>query len=225
MILLGARLNQRSGRGTIVIIKKTLKNVRHFYTVREARQITTDLCLETLARYYNDRGYLTRKSVFSQDRRPRKEVNAHPVIVMAANEQDRDIITGLREKDIPVEALFISHQTTPPVNEKNPVRPGLGRDLTVTGNQLLETAQAVLTQQRLVVELPSAAGMSTVPPDDLLSAETVKQSLATIKAGRSFPGQNQAELLPALAAPVWYRENFKYRPVYRTSATSTRQYK
>lgn len=225
MIFLGARLNHRSGRGTVVIIKKTLKNVRHFYTVQEARQITTDHGLETLAQCYNDRGYLTRKSVFSQDGRPRKEVNAHPVIVMAATEQDRDIITGLREKDIPVEALFISHQTTPPDSGKNLVRPGLGRDLSVTENQLLETAQAVLTQQRLVVDLPSAADVSTVPPAELLSAETIKQSLATINPGQSVPGQNQTELLPALAAPVWYRENFKYRPVYRTSATSIRQYK
>ena len=212
MILVGAHIDRPDGKATIAIINKTLKNVRHYYTVQQAFQVPAPDGADILAQLYADPQHQTRKSVFSQDRRPRKEISAHPVIVMAATERGADLPAGLRSANIPVEALFIT-ETGTGITEKDPVRPGLGRDHCVPEGALLASARMVWHQQRLAVNLADARGAEGLP------AEMVRQALEAI------PEEKPSALVLALAAPVWYRENNRYREVYQTSSTSVRKYK
>ncbi|MFP4444804.1 MAG: hypothetical protein ACLFPD_00985 [Desulfosudaceae bacterium] len=212
MILLGAHIDRPDGQAAIAIINKTLKNVRHYYTVQQVFQVPAPTGPDTLARLYADPQYQTRKSVFSQDRRPRKEVSAHPVIVMAVTDREAGSPAGLRSANIPVEALFITRTGTGST-EKEPVRPGLGRDRLVPLQSLLEAVRAACHQQRLTVDLADAHGKDRLP------AEMVCQALETM------PDEEPSSLVLALAAPVWYRENTRYREVYQTSSTSVRKYK
>jgi hypothetical protein len=204
MILIGTHVDHPAATAYFVILEKTLKNVRHYYDVKDARQSAAPDCRDMMAAFYNDNAYTIRKRIYSQDRRPRKDVSARPTLVMAAGRrEDLPLIQALRCMDVPVEAVFIKADDCPP----DPARAGIGKNHAATEKMIYETLTLVQAQARLAP--------LTGAENPLL--ENLSRMMAT-------PGQN-GPLLLAAAAPVWFRENVKYSSAYRTSATSIRKYR
>ena len=203
MILIGTCVDHLSATAYFVIMEKSLKNVRHYYVVRDIRQSVAADCRDMIIALYSDKAYTIRKRIYSQDRRPKKDVSARPTLVMAAVRADLPLIDGLRDLDVPVEVLFLEAAGCPP----GPERAGIGKNHAVTEQMVYETLALVQAQARL-------APLTGVAPPLL---EDLSRMIAA-------PGQN-GPLLLAAAAPVWFRENVKYSSAYRTSATSIRKYR
>ena len=203
MILIGTQVDHSRATAYFVILEKTLKSVRHYYDIRDARQSAAPDCRDMITALYSDKAHTIRKRIYSQDRRPKKDVSARPTLVMAAGRADLPLIDALRGMDVPVEALFLEAAECPP----GPERAGIGKNYAVTEKMIYETFARVQRQARLAPL--TGAG------NPLL--EDLNRMMAA-------PGQN-GPLLLAAAAPVWFRENVKYSSAYRTSATSIRKYR
>ncbi len=215
MYLLGAHIHQQNSQAALVIIKKRLKEVKHHYTIETARKIDKGGCRQVIIDFYHNRRYFTRKRVFSQDRRPKKDVSARPAIVIVAGPGERLLIDDLRQKDIPVEAIILEANNKAAGCDAA-VRPGLGRNFAVSETELMQTLVSLNQKLRLVVE-------RNTENDDLLSR--LEQTLAGMEKQQKIPADDREALILAAAGPVWFRENVRFRQVYRTSATSVRQYK
>ncbi|MEW6077381.1 MAG: hypothetical protein AB1724_06205 [Thermodesulfobacteriota bacterium] len=212
MFLLGVKVDHDSAAAFLVILEKQLKNVRNFFVLRDARHLPAAACQEEMAAFYHDDIYTIRKRVFSQDRRPKKDVSARPALVMAAGEKDLPVINTLRDKGIPVEAIFTEECCPGPP----PERAGIGKNHAVSEQAMVESLNQVLAQKRLDVKLetPSPFTPQLSELDRLLNASPQDRS-----------GITAPPLLMAAAAPIWFKENVRYAAVYRTSATSVRKYK
>ncbi len=204
MILIGTHVNQASTTAFFVILEKKLKNVRHYYTVIAAHQGPAKTFPEQIITYYNDKTYTIRKRIYSQDRRPKKDVSARPTVVMAAGQKDLPLIDTLRTEDVPIEAVFLEQNPG-----REPERAGIGKNYAATEQMIYETLRGVHGQGRL------APFTDPAPGNPLF--EQLEQMLVT-------PDQ-KAPLLLAAAVPIWFRENVKHRSAYRTSSTSIRNYR
>ncbi len=208
MFFLGVHVDRASAVAFSVIIEKRLKNVRHFYTVTAARQSPAAACEDEIAAFYHDPAFSVRKRIYSQDRRPKKDVSARPTIVVAAGPEDRSMIDALRRTDVPVEAVWLTADR-PAAPEPEPLRAGVGKDHSASQDMIYNTLGRVLELQRLATSMEGAAADSMLKGLDRLL--------------QSLP--ERSPLLLAAAAPVWFRENIKYSSAYRTSATCVRKLK
>lgn len=219
MFFLGVRVDHASATAFFVIMEKCLKNVRHYYTVKEACQTHAAACRDEMAAFYNDTAYTIRKRIYSQDRRPKKDVSARPTLVIAAGQDDLPLISSLRQADIPVEAVFLTggSKACPLLT---PGRAGTGKDHPASGQLIYETLSRVLEQQRLM--FPDEASIR----QNQLLAELARM-LETLR--RESPGRPPdaplSPLLAAAAVPIWFRENIRYTSAYQASATSVRKFK
>ena len=219
MFLLGVRIDHASAVGCFVILEKTLKNVRHFYTVQSACRVPAEAGADYITAFYKDSAYTIRKRIYSQDRRPKKDVSASPTIVVAAGQKDLPLVNRLRQADIPVEAILLAEDFEDHPDPA-PGRAGVGKDYPASETPIGRTLAAVLAQQRIC--WPTAA-----PGRD---EQTVGELAALIEAlprqsSSAEPDERMPALLLAAAAPVWFRENIRYTSAYRTSSTSIRRFK
>ena len=213
MFLLGVRMDHGSTTACLVVLEKTLKNVRHHYDIQIARAVPAAVLGDEIRSFYEDSAYTIRKRIYSQDRRPQKDVSAHPTIVMAADREEMPLIESLRREDVPVEAVLLSPDSSEPLPP--PARAGIGRNHTASEHILLETMRQVLGQQRL------AGPVEEGPPTDDLLTELMHM-VAVLR--KETPETRPAPLLTAAAAPIWFREKVPYTSAYRTSATSIRRF-
>jgi hypothetical protein len=170
--------------------------------------------------FYHDDAYTIRKRVFSQDRRPKKDVSARPAMVMAAGEKDLPVLNNLRNKGIPVEAVFTQDGSEESCPGPAPEKAGIGKNHAVSEQVIAASLNQVLEQKRLNVEPepPALSNQRMIEINRLL--EDLRQNGSGL-AAQDAP----APLLMAVAVPIWFKENVRYAEVYRTSATSIRKYK
>jgi hypothetical protein len=220
MFLLGVKTDHDTATAFFVILEKQLKNVRNFYTVLEARQLPAAACQDEMTAFYHDTAYTIRKRVFSQDRRPKKDVSARPAVVLAAGRMDLPLIDALRKEDIPVEAVFAAGGSTDDRPGHTPNKAGIGRNHPASEQMMCATLIQVLEQNRLDLQADEPARPHQLMSEFKRLLEAFRRSPSVIHADVS-----PAPLVMALAAPIWFKENIRYATVYRTSATSIRKYK
>jgi hypothetical protein len=216
MFLLGVHVDHDAAAAFFVILEKQLKNVKNFYIVRDVRQLSAAACQDEIAAFYNDAAYTIRKRVFSQDRRPKKDVSARPAVVLSAGQKDLPLIDALRGKDIPVEAVFAGAGSEENCPALTPERAGIGKNHPASEQMICSALFQVLEQKRL--DMPEAA---SARPNRLFSE--LDRMLEALR--RDHTNVRPTPLLMAAAVPIWFKENVRYAGVYRTSATSIRKYK
>lgn len=220
MFLLGVKVDHDSATAFFVILEKQLKNVKNFYIVRDARQSPAAACQDEIAAFYNDDAYTIRKRVFSQDRRPKKDVSARPSVVLAAGQKDLPLIDALRGMDIPVEAVFAIAGSEGNCPALTPERAGIGKNHPASTLMIYAALFQVLDQKRLALRAEAPASSNQLLPELDRLADAFRRAPSAVPTdGRPTP------LLMAAAVPIWFKENVRYASVYRTSATSIRKYK
>ncbi len=216
MFLCGVQVDHASASAFLVIMGKSLKNVRHYYAVKEIRRTPASGCRDEVLAFYSNSVYTIRKRIFSQDRRPKKDVSARPTIVIAARREEMSLIESLREKDVPVEAVWLT-DSPGGLPDLAPVKAGTGGNHRASEQMIYETLSCVSQQQRLA--LPA-----NPPPRNELF-ERLGPMLCAPRGLKAFqPDDRLPPLLLAAAVPIWFKENIKYSIAYRTSATSVRSY-
>jgi hypothetical protein len=221
MFLLGARVDHDSATAFFVILEKHLKNVKNFYIVRNAYQAPASACQDEIMAFYHDGVYTIRKRVFSQDRRPKKDVSARPAVVLAAGQKDLPLIDALRGKDIPVEAIYVNDDSGKNGPGLTPDRAGIGKNHPASEQMIYTALARVLAQKRLDItaaEAPAASNQLLHEVGRL--ADEVRRGPSGLPTDARL-----TPLLTAAAAAIWFKENVRYASVYRTSATSIRKYK
>ncbi|MDY6823482.1 MAG: hypothetical protein SWH68_06750 [Thermodesulfobacteriota bacterium] len=213
MFFIGIYTAPDNAQTGLVIIDKFLKNIKHHYRLVTAWEPPLAGIEKTIADHYNNPSYMTRKRVFSQDKRPAKDVNAHPTLIMASLDTDKGSCRKLRDEHIPVEYVRVTQN--PAVTIEEPGKAGVGRDFSVPETAFGDTLQQVLQQKRLC---GLAENLESIPTalQDFLSQAVNSPAIA-------FPAEWPATA-SALAAILWFRENNRYTRTYRTSSTRTRRF-
>lgn len=98
----------------IVIIEKSLKNLQKHYLVKSVRIFPSDTdsagIENEIAALYHDRNLTVNRRVFSQDRRPAKQVKIPPLIVTAFTGTDTSRTDRLRKRKIPRKGFLCAKQ-------------------------------------------------------------------------------------------------------------------
>ncbi|MDY6903667.1 MAG: hypothetical protein SWH61_03180 [Thermodesulfobacteriota bacterium] len=216
MFFIGAYTDNNAKSAGLVIVRKHLKNVKHHYHAVTAWETALSGLETTLATLYNDPSLIIKKRVFSQDRRPTKDVSAHPTIIMSSRPIDTAICANLRHKHIPVE--FISLTSTGDVTVETPGKAGVGRDFTVPDTAIAVTLARVISQERYVADCELALERSEI-------INGVSGCLSGLAVDKSdLPVSSWPPALTALAAILWFRENNRYTRTYRTSSIRKRRF-
>ena len=215
MFFIGTHIDSSTQTAVFAVIRKTLKNIRNHYQVIDVQQAPADQAERILADMYRRPDLVVKKRVFSQDRRPKKEVSAHPKIVMCGGDGACSVATDLRSKGLPVERVLLCRGDAVSCDE--PARAGAGADYHVPEGHLWNTLLTVAQENRVAVE---EAGAVSNPQ---------MQAVAPVLAGGEkicATGPNGESRCPLLAivGPVWFRETIRYTQAYRTSATSKRRF-
>lgn len=213
MYFIGAYTQNDSPGAGLVIVQKSLKNVKHHFRLAAAWTTAVEGLGNTMTGLYNDPAYIIKKRVFSQDRRPTKDVSAHPVLVMASRSNDTAVCKNLRNQHIPVESILITQSGE--VHAEGPKRAGVGRDFRVPAAALADTLHRVLQQGRLT----GLADNKETLPTDLQAILSHAAAFSGASSPKDWPPP-----LTAMAAIVWFRENNRYTRTYRTSSTRLRRF-
>lgn len=215
MFFLGTHIDPSRETAMCAVIRKELKNIRNHYLLADLQQIPLNSLPQTLGDMYRRPALIVKKRVFSQDRRPKKEVSAHPRIVLCGSDGINDIAAALRSKGLPVESVLLTRADEVIVDE--PSRAGAGTDYHVPEDRLWKILADVVEQGRVGVEKKEAHSnplMQAVNP-----ALAKRENLCNIGADND----SRCPLL-AVAAPLWFRETIRYAQAYRASATSKRRF-
>ncbi len=204
------------GRNAVcAIIRKRLKNARNHYCIKKLFEIQPSVIVETVETLYDNPEYTVRKRVFSQDRRPKKDVNARPKIVLCHRQGDGDIAERLRTKGIPVENMLVTTGGTR--SSGGLTRPGEGRNHFVPERELAEFFSSILQQERLVADIKQ-------PDKNTLAGEMAELMTGSDLLNIWEANVVKRDILLAVAAPVWFRETIRYSRAYRTGARNMRQF-
>lgn len=221
MFFLGAYIDTDADSAAVAIIRKTMRNIKNFYTVSGLFQASGAQCANILTDLYRDSKYLVRKRVFSQDRRGKKDVDAHPKIVIACQGKEIPLVVRqLRDAHIPADSL-----TVLPAGEAVPDSPepdGIGRDFFASETTLVGTVAGLLDQARLLIDVEDDAATRDGTARD---GDGIGTLLTDVAVNRKLPvAKTDQALFMAVAAPVWFRENVRYRQSYQSSARSVRRF-
>ncbi|MFZ5562887.1 MAG: hypothetical protein ACOZBW_02470 [Thermodesulfobacteriota bacterium] len=192
-----------------------MKNIRNHYQVVDVQQAPANQVARILADMYQRPDLVVKKRVFSQDRRPKKDVSAHPKLVVCDSDGACAVATDLRSKGLPVESVLLCRGDAASCDK--PPRAGAGTDYHVPEDHLWDTLLAVAQEKRVAVE---EAGTASNPQ---------MQAVVPVLAGGANicatgpNGESRCPLL-AVAAALWFRETIRYTQAYRTSATSKRRF-
>jgi hypothetical protein len=226
MFFLGAHIEPSAMEITIVVIQKKMKNIKNYYTLCGVHPVSLENCQKALSDLYWDPKFRVRKRVYSQDRRPKKDVSAHPKIVVAGQgETPPDLLIQLRRSHIPADGLRVlsSKAFFPP----SPPPSGIGRDFYVSDDVLIETAAALWQQSRLTISVNDR--QAAIGPGESAMQNQLASELAAFltdladKGCRALPGPVRPVFL-SMATPLWFRENVRYRRSYQSSAKSIRRF-
>lgn len=226
MFFLGAYIEAAAMAVVICVIHKKMKNIRNYYTLCGVHLVSVEHCQKALSDLYWDPTYRVRKRVYSQDRRPKKDVSAHPKIVIAGQgEIPPDLLIQLRRSHIPADGLRVLHSEAV---LSQPLPPsGIGRDFYVSDGVLIEAVSTLWQQNRLII---SATDQPTAvcPEESAIDNELVPALDAFLTdladKGRQMLPETIRPVFLSMATPLWFRENIRYRRSYQSSARSVRRF-
>jgi hypothetical protein len=167
----------------------------------------TQALAEAITKLYKDRKWSVRKRLYSQDGRPTRSILTYPTVVVCGVHEDANpLALTLRNTAVPIQTVFIV-----PNGSWRRVEYGraLGHDYYVSMAELVERAGHVFSQNRLRVgDIPNKTAAIDHPCS---LANAVEAYLDAADASKELA---LADVLPAVAAPLWFRETIPYRRAY-----------
>jgi len=154
MFYIGSWFDENYEQAIISVIRQSLKNVKKHYHLIDLKHYKSgtdysDIENELIS-LFNNRYFVTKKRVFSQDRRPAKSVKTPPLIFMNFWNRDTSKIDRLREKDIPIEGIGLRNTEGWEKEEYRTIC--LGHNYYVEKSDLLKALQQVTEQKRIIIE-------------------------------------------------------------------------
>lgn len=216
MYLLGIHPNKALDRATLAVVKNVLTRTRKDYHVEDIVEAPAQAAEVSLRRFlvgcYHDRRYITAKRVFSQDKRPAKNVVAHPRLVFDCTHTGTAPVHSLRENRVPVVA--VSLVTKGPWSRVTPEK-GWGIDCVVPCSTVLQALSKAVEEGRMVLETQTPV---------LAEALDHLRGLRLEGDGDALPdldglwGPQVRRTVLAVALPVWFRETIAYTSAYIASS-------
>ena len=198
----------------VIVLDMFLKNIKRHYRITEIRSIpflmTDPDITQHIKRIFEDSAFIVNKRIFSQDRRPTKNIRANPKLVIHGDFGGEHRVTELRALRIPVECVL-------PVRsagwEKIPHGRALGDDYHVGLFDLMENMIRLYCQNRLLFEVEAQEnkfqwasqleGLKTAYEDQ---PDASNPLFSTIEPDHP---------LILLSLPLWFRERVPYSRPYK----------
>ncbi len=215
MYLIGLNRNAETGAAHMAILEKGLKGLKRHYRLAETAhwpQDTPEATVEAaLAGLYTDPRWTVRRKVFSQDRRPAKNVRTPPLIAARfdASEAGRSgcpetrrpdtrFIDALRARNLPLEGVAVTREAAWRREDFGELR--RGNNYFVPGPDLETVLRTVFSEGRLTLDpsLPMADRLAPGPP------ETFQPPIPN-PAGELSEG----DLWLAVSLPIWFSETVR----------------
>ncbi|MFP4347278.1 MAG: hypothetical protein ACOC3W_05730 [Thermodesulfobacteriota bacterium] len=192
-----------------VFLEFSMKTLKKRYQVREIRRWSNEEGVEIdseIAAIHADDRYTVMRRVFSQDRRPARNVPTPPTLVMHFSGRDTAPIDRLRLRNIPVEGVAIREKGKWEKEDYNTIC--LGHNYFVPGPCISAAVAKVVREKRLLIG------------EDLSQAALWKDMVKRIEPvfmvaedagspGRSVLNTEQRHMLIALSLPIWFRETIQ----------------
>lgn len=109
MYFAGIYIQENQSTGAAVVVEKVLRNAKKEYHIQDIRFFSYEKpgeLVSVLESLHQDDRFLRKKKVFSQDKRPPKRTYTPPLLIVSVSGGGDALIDGLRESQIPVDALF-----------------------------------------------------------------------------------------------------------------------
>ena len=197
MFVLGVFQAVAGAPSALVLLEQTFKNLRRHYRIEALAEVLPELRREALAvrvsEIFKDRRYACTKRVFSQDRRPAKDVKVMPRIVLAPAADSSEAADYLRARKLPVTCVIcreLAHW-----QKLDYHRICLGHNYLVSPGALADCLATVAAENRL-----------GLPAGGLATGAQVASLRAAVPHGSGWPPCGTAL---ALAAAVWVGETLK----------------
>ncbi len=202
MFLIGLNRDAHTGAAGMAVLEKRLRQLRRHYRLVETAQWPPDTPAATveaaLFHHYHDPRWTVRRKVFSQDRRPAKNLRTPPLVAVRFSETDTGPIDALRARKLRVEGIAVTREA----DWRREDFPQLcrGNNYFVPESSLENVLRTIVSQGRLAigpacptVDLPAAGP----PPSFPSCAPTPPGDPAGI------------DLWTALSLPVWFTETVR----------------
>jgi hypothetical protein len=205
MFLIGLNREGAAGAADLAILEKRLKHLKRHYRLVETAQwpagTPEEIIGDALYRYVTDPRWTVRRKVFSQDRRPAKNVPTPPTVALRLHSHgseggDTAFIDTLRSQKLPVEGIAVTE--APGWRREDYSRLLLGHNYFVPGRDLRACFLRVHHQGRLSVA-PSGPQPDPGP-------------FGAPGAAPSLPPRGDAPLTGlwlAAALPLWLSETIR----------------
>lgn len=209
MYFVGIHSGEGVNPGAAVFLELSMKSVKKQYHVREVRHWndTDDSEIEKeIAAIHADSRYTVLRRVFSQDRRPPRNVPTPPTLVMHFSGNDTAQIDRLRERNIPVEGVAIRDGGKWEKEEYKTIC--LGNNYRVAGADVRASIAKTVGENRLridgnVCRAAELEGMISRIDDPSLFGDPSDSS------DGSALNPDQRNTLIALSLPIWFRETIR----------------
>ena len=205
MFVIGIGSANTEGHSVIVVIERSLKQIKKQYRIQEIRNVPAglddpEMDMEVTG-IYHDNSFVINKKIFSQDRRPTKTIRAHPKLIVSLESGGADLVKRLRKSGIPVEGIWPggSEEWKKQVHGR-----ALGDDYFVSRNDLFNTTAIVFQQNRLHLSENQKS----------LQNELEKR-LSFIEGDSQEMNPDISELLAVICLPVWFIEKVPYNRPYK----------
>jgi len=205
MFYIGAWFSENYDKAVFSIIKQNLQNIKKHYHLIDFKYFESktdyyDIENELIS-LFNNRCYISNRRVFSQDRRPAKNIKACPNIIMNFWNRDTSRIDRLREKNIPIEGISIRNPEQNPQKWEKQEHSTicLGHNYYVDKTDFFKALQKAAAQKRVTIEdkLQNRADIYdliyNMDKDNMDKAKINKFSDAVL----------------AVALPVWFKETIR----------------
>ena len=207
MFFLGVNFGESAGSATYVVLKKTLKNIKKHYHLNAIKRFPSGIDYpeieNEIIKTYNDRKFIVNKRIFSQDRRPAKNVRVCPTIVAGFTGMDTDQIDNLRKKKIPVEGISVYREERWQRENYGPIC--LGNNYYVPEGELIRNLSSVFKQNRLIIENEIPFSEYLINEIEVLEMEKpLKED--DISEGRL---KENDDVISALSMPLWFCETIR----------------
>lgn len=192
-----------------VFLEFSMKTLKKRYLVREIRQwanqeeedIDSDI-----AAIRADHRYTVMRRVFSQDRRPARNVPTPPTLVMHFSGRDTAPIDRLRRRNVPVEGIAIREGGNWQRQDYRTIC--LGNNYFVSGADIQAAVSKVARENRLCIDRdlsPAAVIAESVNRIDRVSLFGMNAA----SPGGPALNPEQRNMLIALSLPIWFRETIR----------------
>ena len=215
MYFIGIGPCQSGTRSLAVVINVFLKNIKRHYDVTDIIFLPvpfSDPALKDhIFRLHQSNDHTVNKRIFSQDKRPTRNIRANPHLVISGAIGGREQAAALRAAKIPAECF---HPRPEPGWEEIPFGRALGDDYHVGEADLVENMMTLTDQNRLRFASPDQA------PIGELASSVASLNAHFRESGPGAAARRVAEMpeydLPALLSLVlWFREKVPHKKSYK----------